>query len=176
MPMMLEIITAERQVYSDEVDMVIAPGIDGQLGILPRHAPLMTILKAGELTVRKEGEEDMYVAVSGGFMEVLGNRVSILADACERSDEIDEERAQQAVQRAQERLANRSEDMELERAMASLRRASSAPWPPASGNLRLAPPRARTVSERRLWSRRRDASMASGVPVPRPWGAPASAL
>jgi F-type H+-transporting ATPase subunit epsilon len=121
--MMLEIITAERQVYSDEVDMVVAPGIDGQLGILPRHAPLMTILKAGELTVRKEGEEDMYVAVSGGFMEVLGNRVSILADACERSDEIDEERAQQAVQRAQERLANRGDDMELEREMASLRRA-----------------------------------------------------
>ena len=123
MPMMLEIITAERQVFSDEVDMVVAPGIDGQLGILPRHAPLMTMLKPGALTVRKAGEEDMYVAVSGGFMEVLGNRVSILADACERSDEIDEERAQQAVQRAQERLASRSEDMELERAMASLRRA-----------------------------------------------------
>ena len=123
MPMMLEIITAERQVFSDEVDMVVAPGIDGQLGILPRHAPLMTMLKPGALTVRKAGEEDMYVAVSGGFMEVLGNRVSILADACERSDEIDEERAQQAVQRAQERLARRSEDMELERAMASLRRA-----------------------------------------------------
>ena len=123
MPMMLEIITAERQVFSDEVDMVVAPGIDGQLGILPRHAPLMTMLKPGELTVRKAGEEDMYVAVSGGFMEVLGNRVSILADACERSDEIDEERAQQAVQRAQERLASRSEDTELERVMASLRRA-----------------------------------------------------
>ena len=123
MPMMLEIITAERQVFSDEVDMVVAPGIDGQLGILPRHAPLMTMLKPGELTVRKAGEEDMYVAVSGGFMEVLGNRVSILADACERSDEIDEERAHQAVQRAQERLASRSEDMELERVMASLRRA-----------------------------------------------------
>ena len=123
MPMMLEIITAERQVYSDEVDMVVAPGIDGQLGILPRHAPLMTMLKPGELTVRKEGEEDMYIAVSGGFMEVLGNRVSILADACERSDEIDEQRAQQAVQRAQERLANRGDDMELEKAMSSLRRA-----------------------------------------------------
>ena len=123
MPMMLEIITAERQVFSDEVDMVVAPGIDGLLGILPRHAPLMTMLKPGALTVRKAGEEDMYVAVSGGFMEVLGNRVSILADACERSDEIDEERAQQAVHRAQERLASRSEDMELERVMASLRRA-----------------------------------------------------
>ena len=120
--MFLEIITAEQQVYSDEVDMVIAPGFDGQLGILPRHAPLMTMLKPGELTVRKDGE-DIYVAVSGGFMEVLGNRVSILADACERSDEIDEERAEQAMQRAQERLANRGSDMDMEKVMASLQRA-----------------------------------------------------
>ena len=123
MPMTLEIITAERQVYSDEVDMVIVPGFDGQLGILPRHAPLMTMLKPGELMVRKNGAEDMYVAVSGGFMEVLGNRVSILADTCERSDEIDEERAEQAIQRAQERLANHGSELELERAMDSLRRA-----------------------------------------------------
>ena len=122
MPMMLEITTAERQVYSDEVDMVIAPGFDGQLGILPRHAPLMTMLKPGELTVRKDGE-DIYVAVSGGFMEVLGNRVSVLADAVERSDEIDEERAQQAMQKAQERLANRGTDLEMEGAMRSLQRA-----------------------------------------------------
>ncbi|MQG27202.1 MAG: F0F1 ATP synthase subunit epsilon [SAR202 cluster bacterium] len=122
MPMHLEIITAERQVYSDEVDMVIAPGFDGQLGILPMHAPLMTMLKPGELTVRKDGE-NMYVAVSGGFMEVLGNKVSVLADACERSDEIDEQRAEQAVQRAQERLANLGSDMELERAVSALRRA-----------------------------------------------------
>jgi F-type H+-transporting ATPase subunit epsilon len=122
MPMHLEIITAERLVYSDEVDMVIAPGFDGQLGILPMHAPLMTMLKPGELTVRKDGE-NMYVAVSGGFMEVLGNKVSVLADACERSDEIDEQRAEQAVQRAQERLANRGSDMELERAVSALRRA-----------------------------------------------------
>ena len=123
MPMTLEIITAERQVYSDEVDMVIVPGFDGQLGILPRHAPLMTMLKPGELMVRKNGTEDMYVAVSGGFMEVLGNRVSILADTCERSDEIDEERAEQAIQRAQERLANHGSELELERPMDSLRRA-----------------------------------------------------
>ena len=122
MPMMLEIITAEREIYSGEVDMVIAPGFDGQLGILPRHAPLMTMLKPGELTIRKDGE-DIYLTVSGGFMEVLGNRVSVLADACERSEEIDEERAQQAMQRAQERLANRGSDMELEQAIGSLQRA-----------------------------------------------------
>ena len=123
MPMNLEIITAERSVFEGEVDMVIAPGLDGQLGILPKHAPLMTVLKPGELTVKKNGEEDMYVAVSGGFMEVIGNRVSVLADACERSDEIDEDRAEQAMQRAQERLAQRGSDMELERAMSSLQRA-----------------------------------------------------
>ena len=122
MPMMLEIITAERQVFSGEVDMVIAPGFDGQLGILPKHAPLMTMLKPGELTVRKDGE-DLYVAVSGGFMEVLGNRVSVLADACERSDEIDEERAEQAMQKAQEALATKCSNVEMGRALASLQRA-----------------------------------------------------
>ena len=122
MPMLLEITTAERQVYGEEVDMLIAPGIDGQLGILPRHAPLMTILQPGELTIRKGGA-DTYFAVTGGFMEVLGNRVTILADACEHSEEINEERAQEAMRRAQERIAGRPTDMQMERAMASLRRA-----------------------------------------------------
>lgn len=121
-PMRLEIITAERLVYSDDVDVVVAPGIEGQLGILPHHAPLMTALQPGELMVRKNGEES-YLAVSGGFMEVLGNRVTILADAAERSDEIDEQRAQQAVERARERLEKREADIELEQALHSLRRA-----------------------------------------------------
>jgi F-type H+-transporting ATPase subunit epsilon len=120
--MRLEIITAERLVYSDDVDVVVAPGIEGQLGILPHHAPLMTALQPGELMVRKNGEES-YLAVSGGFMEVLGNRVTILADAAERSDEIDEQRAQQAVERARERLEKREADIELEQALHSLRRA-----------------------------------------------------
>ncbi len=121
-PMRLEIITAERLVYSDDVDVVVVPGIEGQLGILPHHAPLMTALQPGELMVRKNGEES-YLAVSGGFMEVLGNRVTILADAAERSDEIDEQRAQQAVERARERLEKREADIELEQALHSLRRA-----------------------------------------------------
>jgi len=119
---MLEIITAERQVYGEEVDMVIAPGIDGQLGILPHHAPLMTVLQPGEITIRKGGSDD-YLAVTGGFLEVLGNRVSILADAAERSDEIDEERAQEAMRRAQERITGQPAEMELGRAVASMRRA-----------------------------------------------------
>ena len=124
MPMLLEITTAERQVFGEEVDMVIAPGVDGQLGILPRHAPLMTMLQPGELTIRKGGAGTFF-AVSGGFMEVLGGHVIILADACERSDEINEERAQEAMRRAQERISGRPTEMQLERALASLRRAQA---------------------------------------------------
>ncbi len=124
MPMLLEITTAERQVYGEEVDMLIAPGIDGQLGILPRHAPLMTILQPGELTIRKNGA-DTYFAVTGGFMEVLANRVTILADACEHSEEINEARAQEAMRRAQERIVGQPTEVQLERAMSSLRRAQA---------------------------------------------------
>ena len=122
--MMLEITTAERQVYGEEVDMLIAPGVDGQLGILPRHAPLMTMLRPGELTIRKSGA-DTFFAVTGGFMEVLGDRVIILADACEHSEEINEERAQEAMRRAQERIDSRPAEMQMERALASLRRAQA---------------------------------------------------
>lgn len=121
-PMLLEIITAEGQVYSDEVDVVVAPGIEGQLGILPHHAPLMTVLQPGELMMRKDGVES-YLVVTGGFMEVLANKVTILADAAENSDEIDEQRAQAAVERAQERIRHRASDVQLEEALNSLRRA-----------------------------------------------------
>ena len=122
MPMQLEIITAEQQVYSDEVEMLVAPGLEGQLGILPHHAPLMTALQPGEILIRKDGG-DSFLAVSGGFMEVMGDRVTILADTCERSDEIDEQRAQQAIERARERIGNQESDIQLEQAMTSLRRA-----------------------------------------------------
>ena len=90
-PMRLEIITAEREVYADDVDIVVAPGVEGQLGILPHHAPLMTALQPGEILVRKEGEPS-YLAVSGGFMEVMANKVTILAETCEYTEEISEER------------------------------------------------------------------------------------
>ena len=122
MPMQLQIITAEREVFSGEVDAMTVPGIEGQLGILPNHAPLMTLLQAGELMVRSGGEES-YLALTGGYLEVLGDLVIILADAAEDVDEIDEARAQEAVERAQQRIANRTSDVELERAVASLRRA-----------------------------------------------------
>lgn len=101
--MRLEIVTAEGSVFSDDVDGVVAPGIGGQLGILPHHAPLMTMLSSGELRV-KQGTEEMLLAVSGGFLEVRPDRVIVLADAAERAEEIDITRAEAAKQRAQELL------------------------------------------------------------------------
>lgn len=123
--MQLDIITAERVVYSDQVSIVVAPGIEGELGILPNHAPLLTTLQPGEIRVVKEGEEDTFIAVSSGFLEVMANKVVILTDTAERAEEIDEARAQEAVQRAQESLEHRTTDMDLERAMASLRKSQS---------------------------------------------------
>ncbi len=117
----LEIVTAERVVYSDDVDMVIAPGIMGELGILPRHAPLLTALQPGELRVRKDGDE-VGMAITGGFMEVFQNKLTILADAAERAEEIDAERAQEAVKRAEEKLKSSASDVDLTRALSALRR------------------------------------------------------
>jgi F-type H+-transporting ATPase subunit epsilon len=122
MPFHLEIVTAERVVLSDEVDQVNAPTKDGRVGILPRHAPLLTILDIGELDIIK-GDTRIPFAVSGGFMEVLPNRVTILADTAERADEIDEARAEEARRRAEERLAQRKSDQEMALAEAELRRA-----------------------------------------------------
>ena len=119
---MLEIITAEQQVYGDDVEMVVAPGSDGQLGILPHHAPLMTMLQPGEILIRKDGA-DTYLVLTGGFMEVIGNKVTILADAAERSDEIDEARATAAMDRARERMASQESNLQLERAAVAFRRA-----------------------------------------------------
>jgi F-type H+-transporting ATPase subunit epsilon len=117
----LEIITAERSVYSEEVDIIVAPGIEGQLGILPNHAPLMTILQPGELVIRKDGKE-IPIAIGGGFLEVFQNRVTILADAAEHAEEIDVTRAEEAKQRAQEQLEHRPSGIDLAATEAALRR------------------------------------------------------
>ncbi len=117
-----EIVTAERMVYSDDVDVVIAPGVEGQLGILPNHASLLTMLQPGDLVVRKEGEEtEMFV--SGGFLEVMQNRVTLLADVAERAEEIDVARAEEAKRRAEERIKQAPPEMDLAVAEAALRRA-----------------------------------------------------
>ncbi|MDP2936452.1 MAG: F0F1 ATP synthase subunit epsilon [Dehalococcoidia bacterium] len=117
----IEIITAERVVLQDEVDMVVAPGIDGQLGILPHHVPLLTSLQLGELRLKK-GSEEISLAITGGFLEVQPDRVVVLADAAEREEEIDVARAEQAKKRAEERLSFRTGEMDLARADVSLAR------------------------------------------------------
>jgi F-type H+-transporting ATPase subunit epsilon len=122
--MRLEIVTAERSVYSEDVNVLVAPGIDGELGILPRHAPLLTALMPGEIRVVKDGEES-YISVSGGFMEVLGNKVIILADTAEHAEEINIERAEAALRKAQERITSRSSDIDLEGAMIAARRSQA---------------------------------------------------
>jgi F-type H+-transporting ATPase subunit epsilon len=106
MPLRLEIVTGERLVFSDEVDMVIAPGVEGQLGILPKHAPLLTALSIGELRVKK-GQEELSFAIGGGFMEVYKDKVIVLADTAERAEEIDIARAEEARRRALESLKER---------------------------------------------------------------------
>jgi F-type H+-transporting ATPase subunit epsilon len=104
MPLHLEVITPERRVYEDDVDMVIAPGSEGYLGILPHHAPLLTALGPGEFRVKKGGVEEVLV-VFGGFMDVRADRVVVLTEAAEPAEEIDAQRAEEARRRAQQALA-----------------------------------------------------------------------
>jgi len=118
----LDIVTAEGVVYSDEVDVVVAPGIEGQLGILPHHAPLMTMLQPGGLLIRKGGEE-LSLCISGGFLEVRPDRVIILADAAERAEEIDIARAEEAKRRAEEQLRQPTPEVDVAKAEAAMRRA-----------------------------------------------------
>ena len=117
----LEIVTAERMVFSEDVSALIAWGVEGQLGILPHHAPLMTMLQPGDLMIRKDKEEE-YLVISGGFLEVRPDKVIILADACERADEIDIARAEEAKRRAQETMKAVPLALDAAAAEAALRR------------------------------------------------------
>jgi F-type H+-transporting ATPase subunit epsilon len=117
----LEIVTAERMIFSDDVSAVLAWGVDGQLAILPHHAPLMTMLQPGDLMIRKDKEEE-YLAITGGFLEVRPDKVIILADACERVDEIDIARAEEAKKRAQETMKTAPLTADAAAAEAALRR------------------------------------------------------
>src|SRR5579884_2028490 len=122
MPLTVEVVTGERVVYqADDADLVVAPGADGTLGILPRHAPLISVLAAGELRVRR-GTQEEHLAVFGGFIEVAHNMVRVLADTAERAEEIDVARAQAARDRAEARLTQAPSDIDLARAEAALRR------------------------------------------------------
>ncbi len=122
MPFQLSIVTAERTVLNEEVDMVIAPGAAGELGILARHEPLLTTLKPGELRVLQNGQWD-YLAVAGGFMQVDPRGVTVLADAAERVDEIDVARAEEARRRAETNLQSAQDVQARAEAQAALLRA-----------------------------------------------------
>ena len=102
----LEIVTPEEKVYSEDVEMVTLPGIEGEMGIYPNHVPLMTQLAAGEVAVRKGGQS-YFLAVGDGFVEVRGDRVSILTDMAVGSDDIDVAKAEEARKRAEARLAEK---------------------------------------------------------------------
>jgi F-type H+-transporting ATPase subunit epsilon len=120
----LEIVTAELTVLETDVDMIIAPGSEGQLGILPRHAPLLTALAPGEIRLKQDGGETQY-AVTGGFLEVRENKATILADAAEHIEEIDMARAEEAIRRAEERIRMAGADVDLARALRSQHRATA---------------------------------------------------
>jgi F-type H+-transporting ATPase subunit epsilon len=115
----LEIVTPDAKVYSEDVDMVTLPGVEGEMGILPLHVPLMTQLTAGEISVRKGGQ-DFFLAVGDGFVEVTGERVSILTDMAIQAENIDEAKAEEARQRAEARLAEKLDDAEVASASAAL--------------------------------------------------------
>lgn len=119
----VDIVTPEKMLFSGEVDMVTLPGANGQMGVLRGHAPLLSTLDIGEIVLhRREGNE--YIAVSGGVVEVRPDKVTILADVAESSEEIDEQRAQAALERARKLLAESPPPQRVPEIMASLRRSS----------------------------------------------------
>jgi F-type H+-transporting ATPase subunit epsilon len=119
----LVVVTPARQLLSEPVTEVQLPGADGYLGVLPGHAPLITELGIGELTYRTTGGRTNILAVIRGFAEVLPERVAVLAETAERAEDIDVKRAQEALQRAQERIAAGGENIDWDRASAALQRA-----------------------------------------------------
>jgi F-type H+-transporting ATPase subunit epsilon len=103
MPLLLEIVTPERLAYQDEVDSVVLPGSEGELGVLPHHAPLVSTLGTGELRLRKGGQEESF-AIVGGFLQVLPDKVVVMAETADMASEIDLEKAQEARRQAEQAL------------------------------------------------------------------------
>jgi F-type H+-transporting ATPase subunit epsilon len=115
----LEIVTPEALTYSEDVDMVTLPGVEGEMGIYPMHVPLMTQVAAGEVTVRKGGR-DFFLAIGEGFVEITGQRVAILTDMAIKAENIDEGKAEEARRRAEARLGERLSQEESAMVSASL--------------------------------------------------------
>lgn len=123
MPLLLEIVTPERELFSDQVDAVVCPGVDGELGILPHHAPLLTTLGFGELRIRRGGEEEFF-AIAGGFLQVRPDKVVVMAETADMASEIDVEKALEARREAERALSEGFEEpADLARARAALQRA-----------------------------------------------------
>jgi F-type H+-transporting ATPase subunit epsilon len=119
MTIKLEIVTPEAKIFSDDVDMVTLTGMDGEMGILPQHMPLMTGLVGGEIIVRKNNE-NFFLAVGDGFVQVTGDKISILTDMAIKADDIDEAKAEEARRRAEERLTQKLSDEDAALVQASL--------------------------------------------------------
>ena len=115
----LEIVTPEAKIYSEDVEMVTLPGVEGEMGILPMHVPLMTQVMAGELIAR-QGGRDHFLAIGEGFVQVSGDRVAVMTDMAIKADDIDETKAEEARRRAEERLAQRLGDEETAMVSAAL--------------------------------------------------------
>ena len=120
----LEIVTPEKLVFSEDITSLVVPAEEGYLGVLAGHAPLLAALRPGEIRIRRDGGETLY-ATSGGFMEVLPQKTSILCESAETPESIDAARAEKARARAKERLANPAKDLDRERAEASVERADN---------------------------------------------------
>ena len=115
----LEIVTPDSKTYSEDVDMVTLPGVEGEMGIYPMHVPLMTQIVAGEVAVRKDGRE-YFLAVGEGFVEITGERVAIMTDMAIRAESIDEAKAEEARRRAEARLAEHLDDEDAAMVSAAL--------------------------------------------------------
>jgi F-type H+-transporting ATPase subunit epsilon len=120
----LEIVTPEARIYSEDVDMVTLPGAEGEMGIYPMHVPLMTQIVAGELSVRKNGQ-DVFLAVGDGFAEISGERVAILTDMAIKAENIDEAKAEEARRAAEARLAEKLDEEQVAIVNASLAQATA---------------------------------------------------
>ncbi len=115
----LEIVTPEAKTYSEDVEMVTLPAVEGEMGVFPQHVPLMTQIVPGEVIVRKEGR-DYFLAVGEGFVEITGERVAIMTDMAIRAENVDEAKAEEARHRAEARLAEKLDDEEAAMVSAAL--------------------------------------------------------
>jgi len=123
--MHLDIVSAETEIFSGAVSAVFAPAIVGDVGIYPQHTPLVTRLKPGEIKIEVEGEEDRYIYVSGGMLEVQPDVITVLSDTAIRAEDLDENMALQAKQQAEESLKDKKSEVDSARALAELAEAAA---------------------------------------------------